>query len=338
MSGLLLASMLAWGQPIVMNQPSDPVEQARTMMRAGRYRMAAQTFRQLIADDPEHVVAKGGLAQALVGLGRCYHARPYLDEVWGTAGWTAEVATAEGLCAFRAGDYAEAIALFEDATEMQPDFARAWYPMARAAAAVDDGPLAERALEALAMRIDSPFIEGMARSWMALSSDYGDVDAELAILERRLSRGPYRVNAWGEYGELRARLALRDNRPDAAVDALHSYAYGEWDNAELLALAAEGYRRLGDGASAASIWDSNLMTRHRTPEVRLLRCFWLIDEGRDDEVQEILRLTEGEHTALSAAVRWYRADGPVEHWQSLFDQLGGPAAYGNLGTFRPQSL
>ena len=114
MSGLLLASMLAGGQPIVMNQPSDPVEQARTMMRAGRYRMAAQTFRQLIADDPEHVVAKGGLAQALVGLGRCYHARPYLDEVWGTAGWTAEVATAEGLCAFRAGDYAEAIALFED--------------------------------------------------------------------------------------------------------------------------------------------------------------------------------------------------------------------------------
>src|SRR5207244_13012896 len=105
--------------------------QAAALSDQNRFPEAAAALEQLLADDPNFDIAWKALGYALLSMGDYARAEPALGVARKLLPESAEVEYYLGGVAYNQGKQAEAAAQLRRATELKPDYAAAYLPLAQ---------------------------------------------------------------------------------------------------------------------------------------------------------------------------------------------------------------
>jgi hypothetical protein len=128
---LALAALACFAQP-APPQSASLLQQAQKELFAGRYKTAAQLYREAIQKDGAGSDAYYGLVRALIADHRSQEAYAAAEEALRQNPQTAATQTAAGLAAYRRADFAKAEQYFRSALRLDPGYAGALKGLAAA--------------------------------------------------------------------------------------------------------------------------------------------------------------------------------------------------------------
>jgi Tfp pilus assembly protein PilF len=325
---------------------TEGIERGTDRLKRGQYALAESRFRVELEANPDSIPARRGLALANAAQRSCREAAPMLASLRLDGDWDAELARAEGNCAARSGDESLARAIFEEATQLDPNDAEAWYGLVQVSMpdpAIQSSEMDfEAALEGLSetswttSRV--PVLVAVSAAWAAYHR--GD-DVEWALIELRRTLTSARVDtraARVEADTLEGRLALDHGDP---LDAERIFLRGlsEVKRAPRIgAWRAEALRRMGDAPEASRILESGRASRGEHWTRAVVEARVAADQGNFDAATAALaQVPEVEPEVL--ATRWYIAhragDGAAANrWQRRWAATSA-ASRTNLDDLRP---
>ena len=294
------------------------LEGAETLLRAQRYRLAADAYRRILDHHPGDPHATAGLGRAFAGLGNCTRAIGHFEEVRPTPGWTAPVATAHAACLARRGDRAGALASLEEAVQLDPDHRRAWYQLALVAGARGETLRADEALERLRAMEEGENMVALVEAWRALEHGEEALAPALDALERALrDDAPPAARVQLHLIDGLRWLDLDD--PAAAVESLRRGVLLDQGHVRAASWQAEAHRRLGLLDEAERILDRSRLGPVDTPLRAAVRARVAVDRGDPVAARALLEAQDARQDPDWLAARWYlaRATGePLEPWAS----------------------
>lgn len=287
-----------------------------TQLARGEYRVAVQTFRNVLASQPRLGRAQLGLAQGLAGMSRCDEALELLQRLRTKRAWGADAARAEGLCLLKTGDPLGAEASFLEATELAPLQARGWMQLAQVRGFLGDAEGADEAGVQLAGCAQGDLLWLLTEAELALRLGRRDVDGWIYAANSSLVGVPlvaiFDAQRWMDL----------DN-PIAAEQLLAIQLGHTLNNFQVAFWRAEALRRLGRAEDAEAIFGRPGMQFGLDDGLAVaIRSRVWVDLGRIDEARALLDRHPDPRHPEALASRWYLAlqDGDAASQASLSTQ------------------
>lgn len=110
---------------------SAALAQAQATLSARRYKLAQRQFLRILAEDPQNLEAKMGLAEVFLAIGEPSKAAGMFRDLGGVDALRAEALQGEGIALLAGGHRIEARERLEEAAAAGPDLWRAWNALGR---------------------------------------------------------------------------------------------------------------------------------------------------------------------------------------------------------------
>jgi tetratricopeptide (TPR) repeat protein len=279
----------------------------RAKMGDGRWRMAAEEFREVLRERPNYGMAKIGLGESLASLGKCNDALVYLLDVPRDKSiWTVDAASAEALCRYRVGEVSASLAAYEEAIVLGGNRdAKPWVQMTLVVSRQGDPQGAQRMTELFSRLPDNDWMVLLAYTWIAYDSGSEDLDRYLPRLESVTGpgSGPIQVQRlqidglrWMDLGMLDLANELFDQALNISMGHSRTSTY-----------KAEALRREGDLASAWYYLTRPAFTTDDSYLREAIKVRVLVDRGEYSEAESLLTSFAEPFDPEVLASTWYLA-------------------------------
>lgn len=272
-----------------------------------RPRMEGQAALQALQADPNNMKARARYAQALSEQGACQLALDQLSLIRRSPDdWTSRLATFEGACWLRLGQFSQAEAALTEALLLDGGNAIARLRLAELSLHLGDQHTFDDLFEAQLDHDGYTRVTQMFELEHSLLTGFGDLQVDTLLFRQdAVDRGATRAVKVGHIYDSRG--WLRDNHPSPAVEVLGEVLSQNVTMWQASLYRLEAYRRLGQPEKSLTILERPLIQRVDWALKSAYAVRVLADLGRYAEAEALLsELSTAELLEVEAS-RWYLA-------------------------------